>query len=147
MITAEQVKAAVYTLLREKFPSSDIYLDMLPAGFARPSFFLEQMDITVRDVNCNTIEEVSKLAVYCFVSLDDYGNSPENDLSLTCDAVRGLFRHGVIYVEDRAVRCTVLSKKDADMVRVELTATYWEQRSEPETLPLMGGVEIRKEKE
>lgn len=145
MLTAELVKAAVYTLLREKFPESEIYLDMLPASFMRPSFFLEQMDITARDVNFNTTEEVSKLAVYCFVSLDDYGNSLENDLSLVGDAVRGLFRWGVIYAEDRAVRCAVLSKKDADMVRVEITATYWEQRSEPEAFPTMGSVEIREE--
>lgn len=145
MMTAELVKTSIYSLLREEFPESELYLDMLPAGFERPSFFLEQMDITAKDINCNTLEEVSKLVVYCFVSLDDYGNSPENALSLTGDRVCGLFRSGVIYAEDRTVRCTVLSKKDADMVRVEITATYWEQRCELEQYPAMASVEIGEE--
>lgn len=146
MLTADKVKDAVYSLLRGEFAGVEIHLDLLPANFTRPAIFLEMYDISTRDINRNTIEEASKTAINCLANLDKYGNTADNDLSLMSARVRKLFRDGVIYVEDRAVRCAIIAKKDGDLVRLELTATYWEERQERKQLPPMQEIKIsRKE--
>ena len=100
MFTPSVFADAVEELLRASFPDDEIYRDLMPEDFKRPSHEIECPSFTAEQTGGGSIELTVKLIVRTFVPVDEYHHSDFDALYVRAMRVLALFCKGYIYVSD-----------------------------------------------
>lgn len=103
MLTPVEIQTRIEEMIREKFPGEEVYRDLCPEDFKRPSFLVFQqpwkMDLSLGRsmVGLHPIYTVT-----IFVEADNYHHSHLIPMHQRQLAVAGLFTPGFIRAGDRA---------------------------------------------
>jgi hypothetical protein len=130
MINNQMIIDEVNRLIVEKYPNTPVYIDKVPDGFARPSFFIEFVIDNSDTVNKNTTFENLFLNVIYFGTEDEYGITNSIEKQEVLNELKAIFRQGFVEVDERAISVKVRSKVVDDEVALEMTFEYYEQRTD-----------------
>ena len=156
MITPNDILDELKELVREKFPGEEVYLNLAPTDFKRPSTLIELEGCKGSvGYGCSVIELRPVVRLTTFVPVDEYHHSHLKALHLRQMALLGLFLPGYIRVGDRAVKVAMEEAEDRivldggwDFDTVTVPLVYTLDRSDFEEirqLPLMEELHTRLE--
>lgn len=148
MLSLQNIREAVGSLLGERFPGQNTYHNLVPQDFSRPSFLIEIGPTSISDVSCDLVEMEIALTVTCFVEVDEYYNSHVEELEARMMSVQELFCVGYLKVQNRALH--VISNRGQcgfDYATVTVTFRYRDDRPKQGEWPLMGAVHTKIVKE
>lgn len=142
MIQTEQIRDEITRLLAGLKPK-EIYINLCPEDFKRPSFWLETVRVETADVNFSTVKVNAYFMITCYVELNVRGNVDTKDLTKAQENVTGLFRNGYIKVADRALTVKAnTAGYDIGKSYVDLQFEYFDDRSdETDDTPTADNVE------
>ncbi|HEX2927939.1 MAG TPA: hypothetical protein VHP38_17060 [Ruminiclostridium sp.] len=104
MITIEKIVDSINILLLSSFPQHTYYIEEIPSGFKRPSFYIQLITDSWTDSNrATTIENPSFQIVY-FGSVDNYQHTPVSEKLSVYQSVKDLFKCGYLNVNGEAVK-------------------------------------------
>ena len=103
MLTPNDIADRLEELIREKFPGEDVYRELVPSGYERPSNLVVYDGGSV-DIGhgCRSVELRLQYTMTTFVVVDEYHHSHLAALHLRQMALAGLLLPGFIKVKDRA---------------------------------------------
>lgn len=130
MITNQKIIDEVNMLIVKKYPNNPVYIDKVPDGFVRPSFFIEFVIDNSETVNKNTTLETLFLNVIYFGTEDEYGITNTIEKQEVLKILKSIFRQGFIKVDERAISVKARSKVVDDEIALEITFEYYEQRAD-----------------
>jgi hypothetical protein len=132
-------------MLADKFKEYPVHVKKCPKDFKRPSFYIEFIKVSPRDICRITVEKTTYLTVTCFTPLDDSGNADKEELADLQDSVMQLFSQGYVKVIDRAITVKASTGgMDDDRAYVDLQFEYFDNRTdEKEIAPIIASVETR----
>lgn len=99
-----EILCAVEAGIKTRYPQEPVYWNLLPKGYARPSFTLECTTEEMADVNAGLVRRSATVLATCYADVDDYKDSERRELNARMDAVLALFGSGVCTVGDRSIR-------------------------------------------
>jgi hypothetical protein len=145
MITIQNIIDEINGLILSKFPASTFYIQNIPEGFERPSFFIELISSGSEDNNISITEEEMSIQIVYFAPVDDYYIADSKNQYLVSDTVKNIFRKGYINVGDRAVKITKTTGGPRDNeVYISINLQYFEDRPmDTEVYELIGKVNIK----
>lgn len=130
MVKLTDILHAVSAPIAEAYPERMIYIGRQPENFERPSFFLELVTAARRRLNIGTDESELYLNLTIHEELDETRAGSQEAALDDADRVLGLFRAGILRVQDSAdVRERALpiaaanGGQDGGEAFVELTVT------------------------
>lgn len=91
MLKPNEIMDAVGELIRERFPGENIYRNITPIGFTRPSFLIAYGPQKMQDASAGALELETALVVTAFAQVGEYNNSPVEELLRRMMAVQELF--------------------------------------------------------
>lgn len=141
MLSLQSIREAVDSLLGERYPGENVYHNLVPQNFSRPSFLIEIGQTSVSDISYSLLEMEMSLTVTCFVEVDEYYNCHIEQLEARMLSVQELFCVGYLKVQDRALH--VISNRGQcgfDYATVTITFRYRDDRPKQGEWPLMGAV-------
>lgn len=136
MITLQNIIDEVNLLLIAKYPKLAVYINRVPEGFKRPSFFIELIDASSESMNKDMLLEKVFLRVMYFSQDDEYGVSDSIDKNMVLSNIVHTFRKGYIKIDDRALCVAVESGSVDDEVIVDLRFEYIENRLREDEEPI-----------
>lgn len=121
MIQLRELYDGINRLLISSYPTVVVYTERQPKDFTRPSFLIEHIRTSKRDINCKTIEKTSYFTITGYLKVDSYYRSNSLELMELQDNVLNLFNQGYIKVGDRAVKLNGSSGGiDVDKIYIDL---------------------------
>lgn len=103
MITPNDIADRLEELVNDEFPGEEVYRNLVPTDFVRPSTLIVQETSTGKvDLGCNVIEMVATFTLTTFVTADEYHHSHLQELHLRQMRLVRLLLPGFIKVDDRA---------------------------------------------
>jgi hypothetical protein len=145
MITISKIIDRVNELILQKYPSHTFYIEDIPEGFERPSFFIEQVVGGTSDVNKTIVGEDVSIQIVYFAPVDDYYLTDAPTRLQVSENIKDIFRKGYIAVEDRAIKVTELTGGSRNNeVYLSVSFGYQETRpADPENYDLMGEINFK----
>lgn len=108
-MTIEKVVNAIKNLLYLRYPEAGFYIQNIPQGFERPSFYVGMVSGSSADLNNALTREKLSIRIAYFAPLNEH-QMPEGENQLTvCQEVKDIFRRRFLQVEDRALEVSGLS--------------------------------------
>lgn len=144
MITQEDILDAITEEACKALPQLQrIYIDLIPAGFLRPSLLIQPVSESPEQANRGTLHVTAYFTLTIFDETDDYANSDTRRLVQWQHQLRDLFRAGHLRVKDRTVAVLASTGgRDWDKAYVEVQLEYYENRSDTvDTTPKMEQIE------
>lgn len=135
---------AVKARLEEQWPGETVYEDLLPNGFTRPSFLVEFVSLTERDVNAALIRRETSIRITCYTETDAYYDSVRAELNERLNRCIGLFSRGSFAAGDRYLHVgSAAGTTEADYAQATILL-YWvdgrpDNRAAEEPPPPEGG--------
>ena len=133
MIKPADIQAAIIQRLNETFPGEQVYEDLTPREFARPSNMVQLDEISSEQSGRNVIKLLFKYKISTFAEVDEIHNSHLAVLDFRSMMIVAAFAGGgYIKVADRAptiVSCTA-DTTSYDFAEVSLTLSLTYDRSE-----------------
>lgn len=155
MLTPNDIMTNLERLVRKKFPEEDVYTNLCPSGFQRPSTLIQLSEWeSLVAYGCGIVELRPTVTLTTFVVADDYHHSHLQTIHLRQMTLLGLFLPGYIRVGDRAVK---VASGNGQENRITMGGgwdfgtvpfTYTLDRGEFETIPqppAMGELHVRQE--
>jgi hypothetical protein len=106
MINALKIIDEVNRLIVEKYPDCTVYINNMPEGFERPSFFIDLIfDSSSSNNRALTDERVSLQLVY-FSPVNGHFLSDATSKLAVHSELKNMFQAGFIKVDDRAIKIT-----------------------------------------
>lgn len=128
MVTQNAVIDAVKTAIRQRFPDEPVYVNVLPKNFERPSFLVENTDLTMEADTNGAVTLQLNIRVASFVKVDEYHNSQLEALNLRQYAILGLFAQLYLRVGDRALDVVKLTGTAGGRDWIDVTAVLeWDE--------------------
>jgi len=139
---------AIKAELAEQFPGEQIYENVTPKNFKRPSNLVELAGIRAGAIAPNVITLLFTYKVTDFVPVDDYHNSDTALLDFrTMTIVGWVFGSGFLRVGDRAPRVeSIQTAHNFDFTETTVVLSCAFDRSEfqpSETLPIMEQLQMK----
>jgi hypothetical protein len=129
VITVQKIIDEVNSLILEKYPENTFYIQDIPEGFERPSFFIEMVNNPSSDANKFTTEEEVSLQITYFAAVDDYYSSDMINKLAVCETVKTIFKKGFIVIGDQTIMITSLnSEPRGNEIFISTTLQYFEDR-------------------
>lgn len=149
MIGTNDLLDEVNRLLVTKQPDRTVYVNRCPVKFDRPSYWLEAVKTEVTDAARDLVRVRAYFMVTCFVTMDEYGNCDDLELTRAQNEVIDLFREGYVRIGNRAVKVAASTGGyDVDRSYVDLTFEFFDDRSDAvEDTPLMDELDFDLTKE
>ena len=133
MIKTSDIQAAIIERLHETFPGEQVYEDLTPREFARPSNMVQLDAISSEQSGRNVVKLLFKYKISTFAEVDEIHNSHLAVLDFRSMMIVAAFAGGgYIKVADRAptiVSCTA-DTTSYDFAEVTLTVSLTYDRSE-----------------
>ena len=146
MLSFSRILSEGKALLEERFPGDEVYTNLTPNGFQRPSFLIELGEIHMVDASEDMLRVTMPLVVTAFVAVDSYHNSDMEELLTRMAAVQELFAISGLQIQDRVLH--VVGNKaeyNWDFAEVTITLDYLDDRPGGEEWPLMGEIKTKTE--
>lgn len=142
MVKIADIITEINRLIADSFPVYAVYIQRCPKDFIRPSFFLEYIKTSKRDVNRTVVEKTVYITITCFEKIDKYYRSNPCKLTELQEKALELFNSGFISVGDRAIKVqSSTGGLDLDCAYIDLQFEYFDNRTDAEdTTPLMKSV-------
>ena len=142
MIKQSDILTAINLILVKAFPDYTVYVQDCSKDFKRPSFLLEYVKLSLRDVDKLTIVKTVSFKITCFVPVDKYFRSDMDQLANLQDSVLQLFSSGYVKVGDRALRIQgTTGGMGKDLAYIDIQIEFSDNRTDTEEqLPLMESV-------
>lgn len=103
MITNNDIADAIQALVEKEFPGEPLYRDYTPTGFQRPSNLLEVSGGKFYpNAACGSVEVRPQFTLTTFVTVDEYHQQDDSELTRRQMRLMGLFLPGYVKVKDRA---------------------------------------------
>lgn len=147
MIKQNDIITAINIVLVASYPDYKVYVQRCPKDFKRPSFLLENVRTSRRDINRTTVEKTVYFKITCFINVDEYYRSDTDALSEIQEAVMQLFSVGHVIVGDRAIKVqSSTGGNEYDRAYVDLQFEYFDNRTDAaDTMPLVASVKTNLE--
>lgn len=141
MIKVKDIMTAINKKLAETFPYA-VYVQRQPKDFVRPSFLIEHIRTSQKDVNRSTTAKTAYFTITCFTPLNKHFDVNMEELLELQETVMQLFAVGFLRVNDRAIKVQSSSGGiDDDRAYVDLQFEYFDDRNDDvDEIPLMGTV-------
>lgn len=146
MIKPVDIMTAINKKIVETFPYA-VYIQRCPKDFVRPSFWIEYVTTSRRDVNRSTVAKTVFFTITCFAPLDKHNRvNPEELMKFQEDVIQ-LFADGFLTVGDRAIKVqSSTGGIDDDRAYIDLQFEFFDNRSDAvDDTPLIRSVEIKLE--
>jgi hypothetical protein len=104
MVKRIEILTAINRLLKEKYPSFTVYIQACPIGFVRPSFLLEFVKHSQRDVSRLSIEKTVYFTITYYPTVDEYSQSEPEEMVCMQESILEIFAQGYVPVGDRAIK-------------------------------------------
>lgn len=139
MITLIDVKKAIITLLKTKYPNHNYYSIDKIESLERPAIITSVRPLEATHINYNTNKNLINVDILLFQDIIS-----EEDCLIFIEAIRELF--GLDFqCNDRRIKCTDydydFEGKNDNVLQVTITMEYYNKIREPETKPLITNVE------
>jgi hypothetical protein len=133
---------SINKLIISPFPTDTVYIQRCPKDFDKPSFLLEYIKTSKRDINRSTIEKTAYFTITRFVEKDEYYRSNPLLLAEQQETIVDLFNIGYITVGDRAIKVkSSAGGIDTDRAYIDLQFEYFDNRTDAvDATPLMTSV-------
>lgn len=148
MITPSDIQAAIIARLQNTFPGEQIYEDLTPRHFKRPSNMVELSRITAEQAGSSIVKFLFQYKINTFAEVDEIHNTHLAVLDFRSMMILTAFSDPRIAVGERApaiVSC-VADTSSFDYATVTLTVSHTYDRSEltPEEIyPIMEDLALR----
>ena len=141
MIKQSDIMAAINQLIVTAFPDHTVYIQKCPEDFDRPSFLLEYIKISQRDVSMASVEKTVHFTITCFVESGNHDEPEMDRLANLQDNVLCLFQ-GYLEVKDRALNVKSIGGGiDANRAYIEIQFGFFDDRTDTkEQIPLVTSV-------
>ncbi|WP_312637138.1 DUF6838 family protein [Oscillibacter sp.] len=141
MLTPDHITAAVSGAVRELFPGEEVYANVAPRGFTRPSNMVELNGITLGEVSPGGVELRYTYRITDFVEVDERHNSHLAALDLRTMLLVSMFAKGYLKAGTRALKvrsCATAHNFDFTETTVTLSLSYSREELDPAAvLPMM----------
>jgi hypothetical protein len=104
LITTQKIIDTVNQLLVNQYPTFTVYIQKVPEGFERPSFFIQQVTEDSSDFSVSLTNENLILQLVYFAPVSDYYIEDELNQLTVHGMLKIIFNKGFINVEDRAIK-------------------------------------------
>lgn len=143
MIKAKDILTAVNVIIAENYSNYTVYVQACPKDFTRPSFLLEYVRLSRRDVNFSTFEKTVYITITCFISVDKYFRSDMDELVELQENILQLFADGYVNVGNRSIKVkSSTGGIDFDRAYIDLQFEYFDNRTDAEDeIPLVESVQ------
>lgn len=154
MIDTVKIMDALTKLVSVGVPEfKEIYVDLVPSKFKRPSVLVESITTSPVDAACQLINETAYFTLTVFDATDSYDRSSNMNLLSLQTQVLKLFRKGYLEVEDetpeceKIVRCLHIAAstggRNTAEAYIDLQLEYYEDRDDtPDTTPTIEEVDL-----
>lgn len=139
---------AICDKLIEAYPTTPIYINSVPEGFIRPSFFIKYVNGVDTDLNKFVLSTNLALQLVAFGQRDAYGNIQTEGQLEVLKTIQDLLHKGYLLVEDRAFKFLDKSTsfQEGDLyVSLNMEVTSDKDFTDEETDTLIGTVELTTE--
>lgn len=148
MIKPADMMKALKEALQKQFPGEQIYENLTPRNFDRPSNLITLDTVRIGDIKNRTITLLYTYKITDFVSVDGHHNSDMPLLDLrTVLIVLGVFGRGFFTINGKSVYVADVSTKHYfDFTETNAVLSVTEDRSEftpDETLPMMEQLNLK----
>lgn len=92
--------------VHERFPTNKIYINQMPQGFERPSFYVSVVGFNDRDANKHTIERDIIFSIVHFSPVDQRGVVDAIAQYSSYMVLSQIFQHHGLKVKDRFIKIT-----------------------------------------
>lgn len=142
MVKQKDILREINIILVKAFPKYAVYINNCPKDFERPSFLLELVRMSQRDVSRNTFEKTVYFTITCFTTIDERYHSDAEDIIELQENVLQLFAQGYVKVGDRAIKVQGSTGGiDTDRAYIDLQLEYFDNRTDEEdNTPLITSV-------
>ena len=142
MIQLNDIMTGINIALVAALPEYKVYPQRCPKDFKRPSFLLEYVRTSRKDINRSTVEKTVYFKITCFIKVDDYYRSEADALSGIQENVTQLFSVGYVNVDDRAIKVqSSTGGFEDDRAYVDLQFQFFDNRTDAmDTTPLVASV-------
>lgn len=153
MIQPADIQTAIIGRIKEIFPGEEVYEDLTPRDFTRPSNMVQLDAITPEQCGRNVVKLLFRYKITTFSEVDDIHNSHFPVLDFRAMLLVSAFSgDGYLKVADRAptvAACTAdTTAYDCAEVVLTLSAVYDRRELTPEAVyPIMQELTLRTKKE
>ena len=160
MITPNDIMESMERMVRERFPEEEVYTNLQPANFKRPSTLIQMVRCRSRvGYGCQIIEMRPTFMLSTYVPVDPYHHGHVQTIHLRQMILLGMFLPGYIDVGDRKVKLAMDQAEDwtelggelggdNDYGTVTVPMVYTLDRGEFENIPqppMMEELHVRQE--
>jgi hypothetical protein len=106
LITIQNIIDSINSILVEQYPTCTVYIQKVPEGFKRPSFFIQLITGDSKDCTATLTNENLIFQIVYFAPISDYYIEDELNQISIADIIKKVFKKGYVKVEDRAIKIT-----------------------------------------
>jgi len=146
MVKTNDIMTVINKKIAESFPYT-VYVQRCPKDFVRPSFWIQHIRTSRRDVNRSTVAKTVFFTITCFAPLDKHNRvNPEELMEFQEDVIQ-LFADDFLTVGDRAIKVqSSTGGIDDDRAYIDLQFEFFDNRSDAvDDTSLIRSVEIKLE--
>ena len=126
MIGINQIIDEINRVLVKKYSAFTCYVEHVPQDFARPSFFIQFVQIGRQDrIAYNVLRQTLYFTVTYYAETNEYYRTDKTGMHDVLNAVLMLFRRGNIIVGDRSlnIQATAGGENEQEMCRSQQVRT------------------------
>lgn len=146
MLTPTEITAALKRAAEALFPGEQVYENLVPRNFTRPSNLVELTGIALGEGSPGGVELLYTYRITDFVEVDERHNSQLGALDLRTMLLVGMLAKGYLQVGNRALKvrsCVTEHGCDYTETVVKLSLNYGRAELGPvELLPLMRQLDL-----
>lgn len=138
MVRIKDLMTAINKKIADAFPYT-VYVNRCPKDFVRPSFWIQYVTTSRRDVNRSTVAKTAYFTITCFTQVDEHYEADQEELIELQEEIIQLFSDGFVAVDDRAIKVqSSTGGVDFDRAYIDLQFEYFDDRNnEADETPLM----------
>ena len=108
------------------WPKCEIYRNVMPKNFERPSFYVELVEFTMKPEAGTpaSVSRIGKFRIVAFEKVDEYHNAQVSELDTKLDRLAGIFAKGYLPVCDRAPHAAIEKGQILSTDAAELVVTF-----------------------
>lgn len=138
MITSQEIREQVRSILEDLFPEEMVYENLVPDDFQRPSSLVECGSCRMTPMNAFLVGMDLEVKVTLFVEVDPYYHSQVPELERRQFRLMAELMEGYLPVGIRALDLSELTgETNFDYADVTFSLRWQEQRVDLETYPIM----------
>ena len=143
MVSFNHVLAAVKQLLEIRFPGEDVYTNLTPANFKRPSWLVSFGEVNMGDASFACVDIALPVTVTAIVEEDEYHNSHFEELSRRMQSAMELLAMTSLAVDGRHLRVgDVTGDMNYDFASLTIPLSYQDDRPNGVEYPLITDVSV-----